>query len=146
MIKIYTGDHLTRTVPLCKSKNSEILGHIILIIILLHLYPFLIGSSLPNNFASPTDFDQMWKIFSDILKNDVRFTDSWLKWWTGRHSEYRMQRLWEDLLLDLRLCHRPLALRGQVTSAFSKTMTWNLVDEKKITERLKIILHPKFER
>ena len=30
---------------------------------------------------------------SDILKNDVRFTDSSLKCGTGRHSEYRIQRV-----------------------------------------------------
>ena len=44
IIKICTGDNLTRTVPLYKSKNSGILGHIIIVIIHLHIYPFLIGS------------------------------------------------------------------------------------------------------
>ena len=76
----------------------EILGQIFLIVIHSHIYPFLIGSNLPDNFSQPTDFDQIWKIFSDILKNDVSFTDSWLKWGTGRHSEYRIQRVWGRLI------------------------------------------------
>ena len=52
IIKICTGDNLTRTVPLYKSKNSGILGHIIIVIIHLHIYPFLIGSKKIRN-SSP---------------------------------------------------------------------------------------------
>ena len=41
----------TRTVPLCKSKNLEILGQIFIIVTHSHIYPFQIGSTLSDNFS-----------------------------------------------------------------------------------------------
>ena len=85
----------TRTVPSCKSnKNLEILGQTFLIVIHSHIYPFLICSNLPYNFLQPTDFDQILKIFSDILKNDVRFTDIWLKCMRDRKAERIQNTAW----------------------------------------------------
>ena len=56
------------------------------------------------------------------------------------NTEYSVYE--EDLLLDLRWCHRPHVLRGHVPSAFLKTMTWNPVDEKKNYRALKNYITP----
>ena len=48
MIKMYTTK-LEQS--LCKSKNLEILGKIFITVIHSHIYPFLTGSNLPDNFS-----------------------------------------------------------------------------------------------
>ena len=48
MIKMYTTK-LEQS--LCKSKYVEIYGQIFKIVIHSHIYPFQIGSNLPDNFS-----------------------------------------------------------------------------------------------